>query len=83
MQQHEELLGTIKLFAGFFAPVGYCPCDGREVEIARFPNLFSIIGTMYGGNGVTHFGLPNLKDKEPDPNLSYIICVEGVYPGRP
>jgi microcystin-dependent protein len=82
MPQTSEILGTIKLFAGPYDPVGYTFCNGRELEIARFQALYSVIGIQYGGDGITHFALPNLQGKEPDPNLRYIICIDGNYPGR-
>ena len=45
----EELIGTIKIFAGNFAPHGWLICDGRLLNITQNAALFSIIGTTYGG----------------------------------
>jgi microcystin-dependent protein len=44
--------------------------------------LFSLIGTRFGGDGERTFALPNLKGKEPDPNLRYFIAMQGVFPSR-
>src|SRR3954462_11489822 len=49
------LLGTIVPFAGNFAPAGYLPTDGRLLDIAQYTDLISILGTKFGGDGVTTF----------------------------
>lgn len=53
-------LGQLGTFAGGFTPGGWLPADGRLLSIAANSNLFSVIGTTYGGNGYTDFALPNL-----------------------
>ncbi|WP_160139182.1 phage tail protein [Chryseobacterium sp. c4a] len=59
----EEYMGIIKLFAGNFAPRGWMFCDGSILPISRNTALFSILGTTYGGDGITTFALPNLKGR--------------------
>lgn len=54
-------LGEIKLFAGNFAPSGWALCNGQQISISSNTALFAIIGTTYGGNGITTFGLPDLR----------------------
>ena len=61
----EELIGTIKLFAGNFAPVGYFTCEGQLLSIRNYTALFAILGTYYGGDGVTTFKLPDLRGAFP------------------
>ena len=61
----EEIIGTIKMFSGNFAPKGYLFCNGQTLSIAQNQALFSIIGTMYGGDGRTTFCLPNLNSSIP------------------
>lgn len=61
----DELIGTIKLFAGYFEPSGYMICDGRLLPISQYTALFSILGTSYGGNGQTNFALPDLRGRVP------------------
>lgn len=56
----EEYMGIVKLFAGSFVPRGWMLCDGRLLSIAQNSALFSLLGTIYGGDGVTSFALPNL-----------------------
>jgi microcystin-dependent protein len=59
----EPLLGEIKMFAGNFAPRGWAFCDGQLLPIAQNTALFSILGTTYGGDGRTTFGLPDLRSR--------------------
>ena len=61
--QTVPMLGEIKLFAGSFAPAGWTFCEGQILPINNFPTLFSVIGTTYGGNGVSTFQLPDLTNK--------------------
>jgi microcystin-dependent protein len=72
----DELLGTIKLFAGNFPPRGYAFCDGSLLLISEHEALFEILGTTYGGQDTTKFALPDLRGRIPigigdGPNLSY------------
>jgi microcystin-dependent protein len=55
----------IRIFAGNFAPTGWALCDGQIMPIAQNTALFSLLGTNYGGNGTTTFGLPNLQGSAP------------------
>ena len=57
------LLATIRLFAGNFAPRGYALCDGQLLSIAQNTALFSLLGTTYGGDGISTFALPNLQSR--------------------
>jgi microcystin-dependent protein len=59
----EPLLGQIDLFAGNFAPSGWAFCDGQILSIAQNTALFSLLGTTYGGNGITTFALPDLDGR--------------------
>jgi microcystin-dependent protein len=77
---NDPLLGTIFLFAGNFAPVGYSMCEGQLLPINENTALFTILGTTYGGNGTTNFALPKLSG--PTAGTNYIIALRGVYPSR-
>jgi len=61
----EPFIGQIILFAGDFAPRGYGLCNGQLLPIAQNTALFSLLGTTYGGNGVTTFALPDLRSRVP------------------
>ena len=54
-------LGEIRMFAGGFAPSGWALCNGQTLAISSNTALFSLLGTYYGGNGVTTFNLPNFQ----------------------
>ncbi len=61
----EPYVGEIRQFAGNFAPSGWALCSGQLLAIAENDVLFSLIGTTYGGNGQTTFGLPDLQGRVP------------------
>lgn len=61
----EGTLGEIKAFGGNFAPRGWAYCDGQLMSINANQALFSILGTTYGGDGRTTFGLPDLRGRSP------------------
>lgn len=63
--QEEALLGSIKLFAGNYAPRGWAFCNGQVMNISQNQALFSILGTTYGGDGRSTFALPNLTGRVP------------------
>src|SRR5438094_10654278 len=59
-------MGGVGLLFGFnFAPRGLAFCNGQLLAIAQNDALFAILGTTYGGDGVTTFGLPNLQGQIP------------------
>jgi hypothetical protein len=58
-------IGEIAPFPTPTLPAGWMPCDGRTLQIRDYMTLFSIIGTMYGGDGSTNFALPNLSGRAP------------------
>jgi microcystin-dependent protein len=58
-------VGEIRLFAGNFAPEGWAMCAGQTVQISQNPVLFQLIGTTYGGDGVSTFQLPDLRSRVP------------------
>ena len=59
----DPFIGEVKLFGFNFAPRGYAFCDGTLLAISQNTALFSILGTTYGGNGSSTFGLPNLTGR--------------------
>jgi microcystin-dependent protein len=78
----EPLLGQIRLFPYNFPPRGWEFCEGQLLPINSNMALFSLLGPTYGGNGTTNFALPNLKGKEPNPDMHYCIAVVGEFPSR-
>lgn len=61
----EPFLGEITMFCGNFAPRGWAFCNGQLLAISQNQALFSILGTTYGGDGRTTFGLPDLRGRVP------------------
>ncbi|NQY30112.1 MAG: phage tail protein [Flavobacteriaceae bacterium] len=59
----EPLIGEIIMFGGNFAPRSWAFCDGQLLAISQNTALFSILGTTYGGDGRTTFGLPDLRGR--------------------
>ena len=58
-------LGEISWFAGNFAPRGWAFCDGQLLPISQYSALFSLLGTIYGGDGRTTFALPDMRGRAP------------------
>ena len=61
----DPYIGEIKLISFNYPPRGWAFCNGQILPINQNQALFSILGTMYGGNGVTTFALPNLQGRVP------------------
>ena len=61
----EPFVGEIRIFAGNFAPRGWAFCDGQLLAVSQNDALFSLLGTIYGGDGRTTFGLPDLRGRAP------------------
>ncbi|TNE61136.1 MAG: hypothetical protein EP335_16930 [Alphaproteobacteria bacterium] len=64
--------GELRLFAFSQAPSGWLSCNGDLLTITDYPLLFDEIGTAYGGDGTTQFGLPDLRGRVP-------VCVNDTY----
>ncbi len=58
-------LGEIRMFGGTFAPIGWALCNGLPISIAENAALYNLIGTTYGGDGVSTFNLPDLRSRAP------------------
>jgi len=61
----EPFIGQIMMFGGNFAIRGWAKCDGQLLAISSHSALFSILGTTYGGDGQSTFGLPDLRSRVP------------------
>ncbi|HEU4546070.1 MAG TPA: tail fiber protein [Microlunatus sp.] len=59
----EPFLGEIRAFGFNFAPQGWALCQGQTMSISQNSALFSLLGTMYGGDGRVTFGLPDLRGR--------------------
>jgi len=61
----EPFVGEIRMFASNFAPRGWAFCDGQLLAISQNDALFSLYGTIYGGDGRTTFSLPDMRGRIP------------------
>lgn len=61
----EPFLGEIRIWSGTRCPVGWAYCSGQLLSIDANNALFALLGTTYGGDGITTFALPNLSDRVP------------------
>lgn len=82
----EPFIGEIRMFPYTFPPENWAYCNGQAIQIAQHDVLFAILGDMWGGDGRTTMGLPNLKARTPmhpgqGPGLSYYRLTQyGGYP---
>lgn len=61
----DPFIGEIRPFTGSFAPVGWLLCTGQLVAVSDYEELFTLIGTTYGGDGASTFGIPDLASRVP------------------
>lgn len=61
----QPYVGEIRMFAGNFAPAGWMFCQGQLLPIDENETLFQLIGTTYGGDGQSTFGLPDMRGRLP------------------
>ena len=76
-------VAEVRIFCGNFAPVGWAFCDGQILSISSNTALFSLLGTRFGGNGVSTFALPDLRGRTPigpgqGPGLSSRIAGQAI-----
>lgn len=64
-QQITPYVGEIRIFAGNFAPAGWAICDGSTLSRSENEILFQVIGTIYGGDGINTFKLPDFRSRVP------------------
>lgn len=62
---YEQIIGEVRYFGCNYAPAGWIACDGTLLLIAEYEPLFVLIGTTYGGDGVTNFAVPDLRGSVP------------------
>jgi microcystin-dependent protein len=74
---NEPYVGEIRMMTGPYAPQNWALCDGQLRNTRDYELLFNLIGTTYGGDGKTTFGLPNL---EPYQGVKFYISMFGAFP---
>jgi microcystin-dependent protein len=74
----QPYVGEIRMFAGNFAPAGWMLCEGQLLPIIENETLFNLIGTTYGGDGQSTFGLPDLRSRVPiHPGNGFLLAATG------
>jgi len=79
----DPILGEIRIFAGVKVPNGWHLCDGSTLSINTYQALYSLLGTIYGGDGVTTFGIPDLRGRamlsqgKSPANTNYALAQKG------
>ena len=83
-QTDYPFIGQTATFPYSFCPKGWQPMNGQLLAIAQNQALFSLLGTTYGGNGVTTFALPTAKPimTATGAPLTQCIALEGIFPAR-
>ena len=61
----DQFVAEIRIVGFNFAPRGWAFCNGQLIPISQNTALFSLLGTTYGGNGVSNFALPNMQGSAP------------------
>jgi microcystin-dependent protein len=74
-------LGEVRLMGFGFAPKNWAQCNGQLLSIQQNAALFALLGTMYGGNGVQTFALPNLQSRVPMHRSNDGVYVQGAFAG--
>lgn len=74
----DPFIGEIQAFPYTFCPRGWIKADGRLLQISQNTALFSLLGTQFGGDGRTTFGVPDLSDAP----IRHCIATVGIYPSR-
>ena len=61
----DPFVAEIRIFGFNFAPTGWAMCNGQLLPLSQNTALFSLLGTMYGGDGKSTFALPDLQGRVP------------------
>jgi len=84
-----DIIGAINIFPYNFVPPGWALCNGQDLSMNNSTELYSLIQTNYGGDGIDKYKVPDLKNtitKKYEKNginpLNYYICVSGMYPDK-
>ena len=77
-------LGEVETFAFNFCPVGWTSLNGQLMPISQNTALFSLLGTTYGGDGLTTFALPTAKPIFTATGAVLLQCIalQGIFPSR-
>lgn len=78
-----SFIGEICFFPYLFEPSGWIECRGQILPIKHNEKLFSLIGTQFGGNGISNFALPKIEAiKAQQRDIKAFICLIGTFPTK-
>ena len=82
--QATPFVGQVALFAFNFCPTGWLPLNGQLLPISQNTALFSLLGTNFGGDGITTFALPKWGPVNTANGFPFTACIaiQGVFPSR-
>lgn len=75
----DPVIGQVELFPYNFVPKGWALCNGQVLKVGQYQPLYAVVGTTFGGDGLT-FKLPNLQKALPDSELAYYMATTGLFP---
>ena len=80
----DPFVAEIRIFPFNFAPKGWAFCDGQLLPLSQNTALFSLLGTNFGGDGVTTFALPKWGSVNTANGFPFTACIaiQGVFPSR-
>jgi microcystin-dependent protein len=80
----DPFIGEVETFAFNFCPHGWSTLNGQLLPISQNTALFSLLGTTYGGDGVTNFALPTAKPIFTATGATLLQCIalQGIFPSR-
>lgn len=73
----EHFLGEIRAFSSDFIPNGWIPCNGQRLKISENNQLFKLIGSRFGGDGINFFNIPDLRGRTPIFPVDYVYGKKG------
>jgi len=83
-QASNPFVGQIQTFAFNFCPNGWLPLNGQLLQISQYDVLFNLLGTTYGGDGITTFALPKWGPFYTANGATLLTCISlfGVFPSQ-
>jgi len=77
-------VGEIETFGFSFCPRGWLPTNGAILPISNYQVLYALLGTQYGGDGISNFGLPNTQPIFTKTRATFTQCIAylGIFPSQ-
>lgn len=81
----DSYIGHIALFSYDRVPQGWLPCNGQALETKKYSGLYGLIGNRFPQENTPAgtFRIPDFNSAEPNSDMKYYICVDGLFPYKP